>query len=431
MLKQSFYYFLLALVLVSLSSSVFAQLRINSPYSRFGIGELSSTTAARYSSMGNLRYSLPTDNSINRANAASYSSVDSGSFVFDAGFRGLMVENQMTGASSGSNYFNLDYLKAAFPVTNWWRSSIGLMPYSMVGYEANTTGAIDSVGNIDYAYLGDGGVNQLYFGNAFKITSELSVGFNAAYLFGDINARRSTSFPDISGAYEYRIVNSDHLNGAYLDFGVQYHKTFLRKNSAFEGKTLSLGLTIAPQQKLGFSRSSLAYTFTTNDLGVESVKDTLKDNEIADGKVTMPLMIGGGFSYGKKGKWLVGLDGTYTAWKDFRIQDINDSLQNSLQLNVGGEYYLGRVALRVGGRYEQGNLDFNGTRIDDLGISFGVGIPLRQYALLRTSSIANLNLGVEAGQRGTMDNGLVKQQYVKFYMSIGIQNKWFQKIKYQ
>jgi hypothetical protein len=429
--KQSNFRLLILVLLVGFASSGFAQLHINSPYSRYGIGDLSTNTGAYYSSMGNMRYSLLSDKHINRANAASYMGIDSGSFLFEAGFRGQLINNMTETASNSTNYANLDYIKVAFPSAKWLRTSIGLLPFSMMGYEVNLSSVMDSIGQVNSSYLGDGGVNQVYFGNAFKINSQLSLGFNAAYLFGDLNSRRQTVFPDLTLSQQYRIIDAENINGWYFDFGLQYHKTFTKKQSKFENKTLSFGLTFTPQQNLKYNRNSLAYTYVANSSSYEIIRDTLLDRNIASGKVVMPMIIGGGLSFGEKGKWLVGVDGTYGAWQNFSMEGKSDSLISSIQLNLGGEYYINDYAIRLGARYDQGSLSFDGNQIDDLGISFGLGIPLRKYKKLRTSSIANLDLGIEVGQRGTVNAGLVKQQYVKFYMSIGIQNTWFQKIKYQ
>lgn len=429
--KQKIFRIFITMMILGFSSSIFAQLRINSPYSSFGLGDLSTNSGGYYSSMGNMKYSLLSDHHINDANAASYIGIDSGSFLFDVGFRGSFVNTMTANASSTSNYANLDYIKMAFPVTGWWRSSLGLMPYSTTGYQATSSQNIDSIGDVFYSYLGDGGTNKVYFGNAFKINNNISVGFNASYIFGGINSTRSDSFPDINYGYDYKIINSNHISGLYMDFGVQYRKTFTRKNSALEGKTFSFGATISPQQKLTYNTSSFAYTFSSTNANIEYVKDTVKNANGTEGKITMPLFVGTGVSFGKKDKWLVGVDGSYAMWENYKLGTISDSLTNSLSLNVGGEYYIKNLALRMGARYDQGNINIKGNAISDLGISFGVGIPLRKYKKSRTSSISSLDIGIEVGQRGTTDAGLIKQQYMKVYMSLGIQNTWFQKIKYQ
>ena len=42
-----------------------------------------------------------------------------------------------------------------------------------------------------------------------------------------------------------------------------------------------------------------------------------------------------------------------------------------------------------------------------------------------------VNLGIEAGRRGTITNGLIQENYFNFYVSVSIYEMWFLKRRYQ
>ena len=62
-----------------------AQSSTNSPYTRYGLGELSDQAFAHNAAMGGIGYALRSSEQINVMNPASYSAVDSLSFMFDTG----------------------------------------------------------------------------------------------------------------------------------------------------------------------------------------------------------------------------------------------------------------------------------------------------------------------------------------------------------
>ena len=63
-----------------------AQNTVSSPYSKYGIGDNSSFTNTINASMGGIYNGLRRNNFVNYRNPASYSAIDTQSFVFDIGF---------------------------------------------------------------------------------------------------------------------------------------------------------------------------------------------------------------------------------------------------------------------------------------------------------------------------------------------------------
>ena len=155
----------LVFLLMLLAASAQAQNNTNSPYTRYGYGQLSDQTFGNSKAMGGITYALRDGYQINPSNPASYSAVDSLTFIFDGG-----VTLQNTNFSNGTTKLNaknssFDYIAMQFRLHKRLGVSAGLLPYSNVGYnlsQINNTGNPDSDNTITYS--GDGGLHQLYVG---------------------------------------------------------------------------------------------------------------------------------------------------------------------------------------------------------------------------------------------------------------------------
>lgn len=68
-------------------------------------------------------------------------------------------------------------------------------------------------------------------------------------------------------------------------------------------------------------------------------------------------------------------------------------------------------------------MNINNKDINEFGISFGLGLPAGAY-------LSNINLGVEYGKRGTKAANLVEEQFLNVFVSLSLNDKWFQKRKF-
>lgn len=419
---------LIALFLIFLNTSSIGQLRIDSPYSRFGLGDLDYGYNAYQLSMGGAGYAVKDPFRISTINPASYANIDSGNFVFNASFDALFMNTKTETQSGGSNYFNLNAINFALPVTNWWRTSVGLMPFSTVGYEVSIYENLDSIGEVKYSHLGDGGITEFYWGNAFKITKKLSLGINTSYLFGNINQRQETELTEIDNSFLHRNTSTVDVRSIYLDYGLQFNTQFGKKTVGTNERPyfLGLGLVYAHQQNLNADQSTYAITYTEGSEGYEYIKDTVVYAETGSGHIVIPQKIGGGFSVGKYNKWMFAGDITFEEWSEYEAFGNEDSLSNSIRYNFGGEYYIGRYRLNAGFMFNDSYLTVYDTKINNYGIAFGVGFPLRN----NKTSVSFIDLGFEFGRKGTTENNLIQQDYFKIKLGISIQNAWFQRSRY-
>ena len=409
-----------------LSLTLFSQIRITSPYSRFGVGDLSDNNNAWNNSMGELGIGLRSSSHVNFANPASYSAFDSLSFVFEGGFNGQFVTLQSTFQTVNRNYASLGYLLFGMPVNRWWKTSLGLVPYSDVGYNVANVEEYANTGTVLRIYSGSGGINRLFWGNAFQPFKNFSVGLNISYLFGSMERLATVYFPDSSNAMNFREAYYVTMNDLSYNFGAQYKAKL--KNDLF----LNLGAVFTPSLSMAAKTDGLAYTFLLNSSGTELPRDTLGTAAGVKGRIIIPTMIGGGFSFEKTDKWLIGLDYKWQNWEKFRAFDMSDSLVNSWQVNFGGEIvpkadnysnYLARVRYRLGFMYNKTYLRLRGQDLNEYAITFGFGLPLRG---MRTM----LNVGAQYGVRGTTSNNLIRESYFKVVIGFSIYERWFIKRKY-
>jgi hypothetical protein len=87
------------------------------------------------------------------------------------------------------------------------------------------------------------------------------------------------------------------------------------------------------------------------------------------------------------------------------------------------------VTYRAGFRYENLGFKVQNQSITDIGINFGLGIPLKRSSSAFVN-FSNINVNFEYGQRGTRNANLIKEDYFSMSLSISFNDKWFEKRKY-
>lgn len=414
----------LSILFISLDS--FAQTRINSPYSRYGLGDISMTTNARYLGMGSASFGIKDKRNTNFNNPASYVAADTVCFIFEGSVFTKLSDLKTSNNNMQGSYTSLGYLAAQFPVTSWLSASFGLLPYSSVGYEIVDVQNVANVGAVKYIYEGSSGFNRFYIGTAAEIFKGFSVGVNGYYNFGSLINRRSAEIIDSTNYLNVRITNNSIVHDYSFDFGMQYHKEF---GEHF----LGLGLVYGLESDLKTNDQFLVERYTTGSTSYLFIQDTVEFIEVEDGSIVLPTKLGGGFSVGKKDRWMLAADVNWQNWEKFSYMGERDTnLVNSLQLSIGGEFipphttvssYFSRIHYRMGFRYGKTYLSLKNQQLEDYGISFGFGLPLR-------GSASMLNLGFEIGQRGSLDNNLIKESYGRVVFAFNIFERWFDRRKY-
>ncbi|MDE6772286.1 MAG: hypothetical protein K2J49_06775, partial [Muribaculaceae bacterium] len=124
---------LLFLITLAAMSGAYAQ-NVTTPYSMYGYGILGDRATSMQRQMGSVGYAMNSGRQINVMNPASYAAIDSLTFLFDIGADVSMLWQKEGAVKEHSVGGGLDYITMQFPICKFIGGSIGMLPYSSVGY---------------------------------------------------------------------------------------------------------------------------------------------------------------------------------------------------------------------------------------------------------------------------------------------------------
>lgn len=380
------------------------------PYSRYGYGILGDNATAAQRQMGGVGYAMHSGRHINVMNPASYARIDSMTFLFDMGIDLTALWNRETDADGKLNSSNdfgggLDYITMEVPIVRGLGASLGLLPYSSVGY---------AFGNkIDNGYAsrsGSGSINELYFGLGYMPFRNLSVGANIAYLFG---TTYNDSYAVTSGGSTSVFERQLEILDWYLNLGVQYSQPVRRGRDL-----LTIGAVFSPGKDFHGHTNSFSY-----DQGVEAAPT--ETEERIDGRYSAPWTLGVGLGYTIDRRLHLEIDGTYQPWSKARYAGEKGVLNDRYKIAAGLEWqpnprggYFRRMQYRFGGFYNNDYLRVRGNDIRDYGVAAGVGFPVPGFKTV-------VNLGLEWRHRQGSPAALIKEDYLNITIGVNFNEMWF------
>ncbi len=398
------------------------------PYSIFGVGELSQLGSSYNLAMGGIGRGVRDSKKINLTNPASLTERDSLSFLFDFGVSQSNIYSRGDGLTSASNLFNMHHIVMSFPLYKNSAFSLGITPYSSVGYHfeelESEPAIIEEIGDVYYQRMGTGGISKAFLGLSATFLDKLSVGGEAIYYFGTISKESKALFSPESSYRGIRVGEDALVRSFSAKFGAQYEE------SIAEGVVLTGGATYLIGGKLGGTISKFALASST--IGMV---DTISFSSGREMMMEVPGELGIGFSLRKKDKWMVGLDYTYQNWGGINFEPtpgVNFSTRGNNTIRAGFEYipnlydiryYSKRISYRGGVYYENGHMKLDGVPINSIGITAGVTLPL-----IRMQN--GVGIAVDFGKRGIAKASPVKEYYIKFNLSFSIYDLWFMKFRY-
>ena len=405
-----------------------------SPYSIFGIGDLSQQGTAFNKSMGGVGVATRNNRFINYMNPAAVTARDTLSFMADFGLAQKNTIYRQGDLRSANNTFNIYDFIMSFPI---WKSSafmVGITPFSDVGYDfahiEKDQNIIGNTGNINYTSYGNGSVYQIFAGAGATFWKRLSVGAEAIYYFGNIDKITKMNYSDAS----YRSINSGSqlsIRGVTGKFGLQYEQKVAGDVSVIVGGTYRLGTDIK-----GYA---VNYQYATQS----SVSDSLKYSvdTLGMAKMRMGDEIAVGISVKCGDKWSAEVNYTRSDWSKsgfntapgFSVRgDMDFATTVSESYRAGFEftpnrndirYYFRKCTYRGGVYYDKEYYTVNGSNVNKMGVTLGITLPV--FKLYN-----GLTLGVDFGQRASNKNNMIREQYAMFNIGFNIHDIWFQKTVY-
>jgi len=406
-------------------SSASAQSSSVSPYSRFGPGELLFNGFAHQRAMGGAAVAQANASRLNLANPASlrYDTL----MVFEFGVFNESLYLQQDDIASRKLNSRLDYLVVGLPVLrNRIGMAFGFIPQSGSGYSIRSGTQLDSLNSFTTTYEGTGGYNRYFITSGFRVTRNLSFGATASYVFGATEQNRVIQFSN-SNFMGTRVRDNTVIKDFLFDFGLHWRST-INENYA-----LSVGLSGSLERELNANRTFLWENFRPNAFGTPIAKDTVIFRDKERGLVTMPVSWAVGVQVAKIDKWLLQYDFRFQQWSKYSSFNSSESLNNSMRVALGGQFvddpkgtkFVQRIQFRAGLYHSRSFLNIRNTDISDNGICIGAGLPLRK------AFQSMVNIAFEAGQRGTLDNDLIRERYFRVILGLTFNENWFQKKRYE
>lgn len=394
---------------------------VSTPYSMYGYGILGDRATSMQRQMGGVGYAMNSGRQINVMNPASYAAIDSLTFLFDMGADLSFIWSQEGDAKEKSTGGGLDYLTMQFPIIKYLGGSVGLLPYSSVGYAFGNDISHGTMEN-----QGSGGINELYLGLSGKIKG-FSIGFNVSYDFGNIvndvfanPSSGSTKFEHVMKVRDWNIV-----------LGAQYTQKIGRYDR------FVLGATYSPKKTLLGTTWATIQETTQESTPTEVARMSLKNHYYT------PNSVGAGISYTHErvSRFNVEFDYTWQGWKDCRysplysIDNPEVVVFNGMEFNnrsryaAGAEYvpklrgsYMQRAAYRLGAYYTDDYLKIHGNGVREYGVTAGVGFPTVEGKTM-------INLGFEWKMRQAHPQALLKENYFNITLGVNFNEVWFFKRK--
>ena len=406
-----------------------------SPYSIYGIGDISREGTAFNKSMGGVGVATRNRRFINYLNPAAVTARDSLSFMADFG----LVQNNKVfsqgNIKSAHNTFNIYDFVMSFPIYRSSAFMVGITPFSDVGYDFSSIEKdpeiIGNTGNISYDSYGTGSVYQLFAGAGVTLWKRLSLGAEFIYYFGNIDKVTNMDYSNSS----YRSVNSGSdlmVRATTGKFGLQYEQKIAGDVYMTLGATYRLGA--------GMKGEVTNYRYANQS----SVSDTLRysSTPLKDAGVRFADELGVGISVRGGEKWMAEFDYLRSDWTKssfdstpgFAVEgDSKFSSTVSQSFRAGFEivpnrndirYYFKKCTYRAGAYFDQSYYKLDGNNVNTMGITLGMTLPVfRLYN--------GLTLGVDFGQKSSTRNNMIRERYVMFVVGFNIHDLWFRKVQYQ
>ncbi|MBQ2413718.1 MAG: hypothetical protein II315_02200 [Rikenellaceae bacterium] len=400
-----------------------------SPYTMYGVGELHTPGTVAQRSMGGVGVAMQSNLVHNPLNPAALGNMMQQSFIFNFGLEGQNFYAKQGDAKTSFNSFNVRDIAIQFPITKRLAMSASVTPYSSVGYriltEEKNPDVLADIGYVDYYYTGEGSITEAKLAMGWEPFKRFYIGASAMFYVGDIDRFNTTRITALtagqgtfSSASKLNNLSASRIMG---NVGVQYHIIMKPKAALTVGAVYDFGGELKAKTKEFISSNNVFSDTVSMKKGVSPI--------------ALPRSISAGL-YFHSPKVVAGFDYVYQDWESKNEYDEVNKVgyTNTHTYKLGVQFtpnrgdvrrVLNRWSYRMGARYGQSYMTFYGTKLPEVALTLGVGIPIKLFG---TSSI---DVGVELGRRGTLSNGLIRDNYFKISLGMSMfgEDYWFSRYK--
>ena len=368
----------------------YAQSGTNSPYSQYGIGVLSENPGAQSRGMNGLGIGFHENNQVNYLNPASYSSIDSLSFIFDAGASGQITQFKEQGSTFNARNGNFEYIIAGLRLAKHLGASFGFVPFTNVGYSYSNSGKIVNPND------------------------------------GTVTPYTNTSINTLSRNY------TADFNSIHTTLGFQYTHALSKKDAVTLGATYSFAHQLGAEPVFSIisknSQTSVSDTTTYNAGKGMNLPSTLSLGLMWNHGQRLKL----GVDYSLQ-KWSTAKTPVYTETNNVGSYVLVNNMYNDRhKVTLGGEFcpnvssrhFFSRIRYRFGASLASSYLKIN--NIDgpkEFSMSAGVGIPIMNAYNSRSL------LNISAQWVNQNSSSFIKENSFRINIGLTFNERWFAKWK--
>lgn len=438
----------------------------NSPFSRYGLGDLYPDQNIASRGMGGITAAYSNEQVLNTLNPASYSSLRfinvmgnarGGMVSYDIG---LTVDTRnLVRAKPAESFRSVNfipsYIQLGIPLSAKAAARkrdvglvFGLRPYTKINYSVENLQKTP-IDSIESLYEGSGGLNQVFMGLG-KRWNNFSIGINAGYDFGKKDISTKTIFHNDTVLY-YK--SDQNVNTAFwglffnpgISYNIKLNEVAGKNNSYKDVYFLKLGAAATLRRSLNANTSTTVRTFNYDQNGGTGTIDTVYFNKDQKGKIDLPLTWNAGFMFSKKyavgelataTKWAFGADYTVGKWNEYRFYGKPDQVNDSWMVHAGTEFvpsllssnFWSRSTYRVGAYAGKDYINADGNEYNIKAITLGFGFNVRRWTSYDNQSTF-INTAFEFGKRGSNVNNIT-ENFFKLSVGLSLADLWFTKQKY-
>jgi len=418
--------FSLICLLILLTAGAAGQKNVQSPYARYGIGNLELQGTFRTKAMGGISSGIRNNLTLNFVTPASYSSIDTASFIFDFGLEHGLIRLSEGDQTYWSQDLNFSHLMLGFPIMKNWGVVAAVTPYSNGSYSiVESTSGDGEAEDFLERHIGSGGYQKALIGTGFSPVKYFSAGVNMFFIFGETTRLNDFVFTEDNNYFNTRKYESSSMNGIGWEASVQFMAPLPEK------RFINGGITYTPGFKLRTTNQDVIFRYSSIQTSTLAF-DTLS-NATVNTTSRMPQTVRGGIAFGHTDKFTAGADIIYTNWSEASLPGTYGTYTDVISLHAGAEFipdkfsnysFFDRVEYRAGCRYGESYALYGGDNIKEYGITFGAGIPMRR-------SRSRISLVVDLSKRGNPDAGLPGETRILIGASLNLYDYWFLKRQYE
>jgi len=416
-------YFLVILIFSYFSA--ISQTNTGSPYSLNELGEINFTGNVSYQSMGGIDASIDSIE-FNVNNPSSLAKIKTTNYLIGTFYKSSSLSNNSLKENIKTS--NVNYIAIGIPVKNFG-FGFGVLPYSSVGFNLQTTEEYNDANSINQRLFGaDGNINKAFLSVGIPFFKYVSLGASANYNFGKFNYERFNLMDGVN--YGVFSNSSSEIKGFTYNFSSNL--LIPLKNDL----TLSILYSLYPEGELDSYNIESLYTSNSSSITLESLGDfvdiDLDSRGLENTKLPVPKKSIYSIGLEKKNSWFIGAQYENKLSSEFEnvFLDIrNVSYRDANSISFGGYFipdssslvsYWKRVKYRFGIKNDKKSIIVNNLPINQFSLNLGLGLPI--------AGLSKANLGLEIGKIGNDD--LIKENYFSLRLGLSLNDVWFIKRKY-